>query len=184
MEIKLNIIPEGRKKEIALSGRLQMILQWEVGFSIILVIFAMLFFSMYYLLTLNLAAQQSEVVSGKGKEEFEKISKFNDDFKSANKQITINESIQKDQLYWSNLFLKLNDAVPDGVSVARIATKDYQVLLAGTAKTRDDLIAMKDNFSKEGCFTDINLPLSNLVSKDNIDFQIQFNIKEECVKNK
>ena len=43
---------------------------------------------------------------------------------------------------------------------------------------------MKDNFSQEGCFTDINLPLSNLVSKDNIDFQIQFNIKEECVKNK
>ncbi len=184
MEIKLNIIPEERKKEIALSNRLRMILQWEAGFAIILVIFFLLISSMYYLLTLNLDAQQSAVVNGKGKAEFEKVAKFNEDFKAANKQITTDESIQKDQLYWSNLFLKLNEAVPEGVSVAKIATKDYQVLLAGNAKTRDVLIAMKDNFSQEGCFTDINLPLSNLVSKDNIDFQIQFNIKEECVKNK
>jgi hypothetical protein len=63
-----------------------------------------------------------------------------------------------------------------------MATKNYRVLLAGTSKTRDDLIYMKDNFSKENCFTDVSLPLSSLVSKDNVDFQIEFNIKEECIK--
>jgi Tfp pilus assembly protein PilN len=184
MEIRLNIIPNERKKEIASSNRLRRVLEWEFGFSLILTIFLLLLLSMYYLLNFNLAAQKSEIVSGKGKEEFDKIAKFNDDFKTANKQITMDESIQKDQLYWSNLFIKLNDAVPDSVSVTKMATKNYQVLMAGTARTRDDLIGMRENFSREGCFTNINLPLSNLISKDNVDFQIQFDIKEECVKNK
>lgn len=184
MEIKLNIIPDERKKEIALASRLRTVLQWEFGFSIILGIFLVLFLSMYYLLTLNLIAQKSEIVSGKGKEEFEKISKFNNDFKTANKQIITDESMQKDQLYWSKLFLKLNNTVPDEVSFGKMATKNYQILLAGTARTREDLIKMKENFLKEECFTDVNLPLSNLTSKDNVGFQIEFNIKEECVKNK
>lgn len=184
MEIRLNIIPEERKNKIASANRLRMVLQWEVGFSFILGIFLLLFLSMHYLLIFNLAAQKNEIVSGKGKEEFEKISNFNNDFKTANKQITTDETVQKDQLYWSKLFLKLNETIPDEVGVTRIATKNYQVLLAGTAKTRDDLIRMKDNFSKEACFTDVNLPLSNLTSKDDVSFQINFNIKEECIKNK
>ncbi|HCU70630.1 MAG TPA: hypothetical protein DIC35_02610 [Candidatus Moranbacteria bacterium] len=184
MEIKLNIIPDKRKKEIVSSNRLRRVLQWEFGLSVIMIIFLLLILSIYQLLLFNLETQKSEIVSGKGKDEFEKISKFNDDFKTANKQITTNESIQKDQLYWSNLFVKLSGSIEPEISISRMATKNYRVLLAGTAKTRDDLINMKDSFSKESCFTDINLPLSSLVSKDNIDFQIEFNIKEECVKNK
>lgn len=183
MEIKLNIIPEERKKEISSNNLLKNIWQWEFGLSVILGVFLLLLLSIYYLLSFNLAAQKSEIVNEKVREDFEKISKFNSDFKIANKQINTDESIQKDQLYWSNLLVKLNDAVPAEISASKLATQNYQVILAGTAKTRDDLMRMKDNFSREDCFSDVNLPLSNLVSKDNVEFQIQFNIKEECVKN-
>jgi Tfp pilus assembly protein PilN len=184
MEIKLNIIPDERKKEIVAINRLRMIWQWEFGFSLVLGIFILLLLSMHYLLTLNLVAQKSEIVSGKGKGDFEKIARFNNDFKVANKQITSNETIQKDQLYWSNMFVKINEIMPDEISVSKLATKNYQILLAGNARTRDDLIRMKDNFSNESCFTDINLPLSSLVSKEDVYFQIEFKIKEECIKNK
>jgi hypothetical protein len=50
------------------------------------------------------------------------------------------------------------------------------------ANNRDNLIQFKDNLEKESCFSEINLPLSNLVEKENVEFQIDFNIKKDCLK--
>jgi len=184
MEIKLNLIPKYKKEEIAESDKLKLVLRWEIEITFILIIFFMLLLSLNYILQFNLDAATSELESKQSKDKYEKISEFDNNFKIINTRVSADESIQKDQLYWSNLFQKLSDTIPDGIIISKMANKNYKVFLAGSADTRDTLISLKDRLSQESCFTDINLPLSNLVSKDNIDFQIDFNIKEECVKNK
>jgi len=184
MEIKLNLIPEGKKEEIAQSGRLRRILRWETSLVSLLGVFFALILSLNYLLQINLDVQSSEVESGQNKARYERISELDDNFKEINAKVSFNESIQRDQLYWTNVFEKLNAAMPDGISVVKMANKNYKFFLAGTADTRDILVAMKASFSQEPCFTDVKLPLSSLVSRENVDFQIEFNIKEECVKNK
>jgi len=184
MEIKLNLIPTEKKNEIAEAKVFRLVLRWEMNLFLILVVFCMLIFSLNYLLQINLDAQISESESGQNKARYERISQLDNSFKDINAQIYLNASIEKDQLHWSNVFMKLNAAIPDGISVTKLANKNYQFLLAGTADTRDILVAMKESFAQENCFADVNLPLSSLVSKDNVDFQIEFNIKEDCLKNK
>lgn len=184
MEIKLNLIPQSKKNEIARSGKLRRILRWEMSLTFILVIFFALLISLDYLLQMNLDVQASEMENGQNKTRYEKISELDEHFKEINAKVSFSESIQSDQLYWSNMFRKLNAAMPDGISVVKMANKNYKFFLAGTADTRDVLVAMKTNFSQEPCFADVNLPLSSLVSKENVDFQIEFTVKEECLKNK
>ncbi len=182
MEVKLNLIPKYRKDEIAKAKLLKLILQWEMGISFVSAIFFGLLLSLNYILQFNLYAQTSELNSGQSKEKYEKIAVMDSNFKGANMIVSTDESIQKDQLYWSILFQKMNDRMPDGISVSKLANKNYKILVAGVSDTRDILISMRDNFSQEDCFSDVSLPLSNLVSKDNIAFQIEFNVKESCIK--
>jgi len=54
--------------------------------------------------------------------------------------------------------------------------------LSGAADTRDNLLAFKDNLEKEGCFSNVDLPLSNLVDKTDVSFRIVFDVKESCLK--
>lgn len=184
MEIKLNLIPQYRKDEIAQASQLRLILRWEIELAIIVLIFFALLLSLDYLLKFNLAAQTSEFESKQSKEKYENIANLDGNFKTVNALVSLDESIQNDQLYWSRMFDKLNEALPEGISVTKIANKNYKVLIAGLADTRDILVDMKSSLEQEPCFSNVNLPLSNLASKDNVDFQIEFDIKEECVKNK
>ncbi|MDO8240759.1 MAG: PilN domain-containing protein [Candidatus Moranbacteria bacterium] len=184
MEIKLNLIPQYRKDEIAQSSKMRLILRWEIELAVIILVFFALLFSLNYLLKFNLDAQTSEFESKQSKEKYETITNLDSNFKTVNAQVTLDESIQNDQLYWSRMFDKLNSAMPDGVGVNKLANKNYKVLIAGIADTRDILIAMKDSLAQEPCFANVNLPLSNLASKENVEFQIEFDIKEECIKNK
>jgi Tfp pilus assembly protein PilN len=184
MEIKLNLIPPAKKNEIVQTNRVQLIFGWEINMTAVLFVFFLLLISLNYLLQINLDVQSGETEGGQNKVRYERISELDNSFKEINAQISLDESIRGDQLYWSNIFKKINDATPDGINVLKMANNNYKFLLAGTADTRDALVAMKDNLMQESCFTDINLPLSDLVSKENIDFQIEFNIKEECLRNK
>lgn len=184
MEIKINLVPEYRKMEIAKSNRVKMILRWELEITLILAIFFILILSLNYILKFNLDASIIEMESKRGGGNYEKISKFDNDFKIINSRTSINDAIQGDQLYWSIVFKKMSEMMPDGIIISKAANKNYKVFLAGVADTRDNLIRMKDELAKNDCFSGINLPLSNLTSRDNVDFQMEFDIKEDCLKNK
>jgi Tfp pilus assembly protein PilN len=184
MEIKLNLIPQYRKDEIAQSTRLRTILRWAIELFFIIIIFFVILLSLKYILIFSIDIQTSELESKQKKERYEKVINLDDNFKTANALVSFNESIQGDQLYWSRLFEKLSEIIPDGISVIKLASKNNMILIAGTADTRDILVDMREKLSQEQCFYNVNLPLSNLVSKDNVAFQIEFDIKNECIKNK
>jgi Tfp pilus assembly protein PilN len=184
MEIKLNLIPQYRKDEISQQARLMKILRWEIESFFIITIFFILLLTIKYILIFNLNAQSSELESKQNKGKYEKIVSLDNNFKTVNTLVALDGSIQNDQLYWSKLFDKISTIMPEGIRAIKMATKNHTVLIAGVADTRDILVVMREKLSQEPCFSNVNLPLSNLVSKDNVAFQIEFEIKDECIKNK
>lgn len=54
----------------------------------------------------------------------------------------------------------------------QIASLDSPITIAGTAQTRDQAIAFKENFEKSKSFSNVELPLSSLKSENNASFQI------------
>lgn len=184
MEIKLNLIPPYRKTEIEQSAKLRKILSWETEIFAIVLIFFGLVLSLNYILQFNLDAVTSASENQRGNDGYERIYQYDNDFKAINVKVSLDESLQKDQLYWSETLRKLNETMPDKVVIVKMASNNYKFFLAGVADTRDDLIAFKDRLSQENCFINVNLPLSNLVEKNNVAFQLDFVIKEECLKHK
>jgi Tfp pilus assembly protein PilN len=78
----------------------------------------------------------------------------------------------------------LTAALPGGVRVQKLVTKEYQVLLSGTADTREAFLQMEAALKKDSCFTQFNAPLSNLFTETNVSFQIDFVVKEECLRGR
>lgn len=182
MKIKLNLIPHYKKEGIEKSRRFRIVLRWEAGLAGILAIFFALLLSMNYILKVNLSAISSGRPSTENSSQYKKIEKYEEEIRKINAQISNIEKIQKSQLHWSNLFLRLSNLAFSGIEINSLATKNFSVFLAGKASARDDLILFKEKLEKENCFSDVNLPLSNLTAKEDVDFQIDFKIKSECIK--
>lgn len=183
MRIDLNLIPPQKKEEIKQVRQFRIFLKWSLEFFAIFAIFITMLASINYMLELNLTfASVSSAANTKNNNKYGEIEKYDTEIKEMNSQLFAIEKIQQSQLRWSDFFQKLNLSVPSEIEMEKLATKNYTILLVGKAKTRDALISFKENLEKEECFAGINLPLSNLVSKENIDFQMDFEIKQDCLK--
>jgi Tfp pilus assembly protein PilN len=181
--IRLNLIPENKKEEIRQAYRFRMVLKWGVELSSILFVFALLLFSINYILLINLRMADQEINSIKSNnEKYKEMEKYDSEIREINSKVATIEKIAGGQLYWSKFLAKLNEKAIPEIEMTNILTKNYAIFLAGKAKNRDDLLKFKENLEKEECFTDVNLPLSNLVSRAEVDFQLDLNIKPECLK--
>lgn len=184
MKIYLDLLPEKRKQEIKRKKLFRSILHEEFLFSLPIVLFIIMLLNIYYILTLQRNVLISQHLSQQSQEKYQQLNVYEEKFKQINSIDQELKKIQDGHLRWQNIFLELSRLVPDGVYVSNISTKNFKVFLNGKAKTRDSLIDFKNKLETSACFEEINVPLSNLVVKDDVDFQIDLNIKEECLKQK
>ncbi len=184
MEIKINLIPPYRKEEITKAKRFSLVIRMGLAILSVFILFFSFLFGLYETLEINLSAVSNYQKPSLESSKYEKIRKFDEEFEKINSRTDQVMMISNDQLYWSDLFVLLSKSTIPGIEVTDLATNNYGVSLAGKADDRDDLIAFKDKLVAEDCFDNVNLPLSNLVSKENIAFQMDFNIKEECLKKR
>jgi Tfp pilus assembly protein PilN len=128
----------------------------------------------------NVAIAQYSVQQSQ--EKYQQLSIYEDKFKQVNSLDKTLRKIQTGHLHWFNLFQQLSSTVPEGIYISGLSTKDYSIFLVGKAKTRDNLLNFKSKLEENECFQNINVPISNLVVENNVDFQIDFVIKNECLK--
>lgn len=182
MKIKLNLIPDYKREEINKNEHLRFVRREGLSLSFIFIFLFSGLFCFDYIIKMNLSLVSNSVQSGNKRESFGKVKKIDEEFGKINKDMEQVEKIQKDQFYWSEVLLKLNALIPEAVAINNLATKDYKILISGTSNNREGLLEFKGNLEKEKCFSAISLPLSDLVSKDNVDFQMDFNVNRECLK--
>jgi Tfp pilus assembly protein PilN len=184
MEININIIPPYRKEEIKKTKKTKLVLRLELGITMIILVFVGFLFSLSYILDINYNIVSNNAEAEKNRDQYEKISSYEKEFESVNAEVSDILLLKKDQLYWSNLLFELDKAVFGGIDITDLSTKEYAIFLVGKADSRDSLMKFKEKLENSGCFYEVNLPLSNLVSKDNIDFQMDFKVREECIHSK
>lgn len=183
MEIKLNLIAPEKKEEIAKKNQVTTTIRIEFFLTIVGAVFLTMLLIFNYILKLNfdsvMAAEKKSENSGK----YDEIKELDKNFSQANKNISDIIAIEKSQLYWSKLFLKINEYIFPGIKISSVSTVDYQISLQGVSDTRDNLILFKDKLASEKCFTGVNLPLADLVGKSDIVFEIDLIIDKNCLKN-
>lgn len=184
MKIYLDLLPPQLKKEVKRKKIFLEIIKQEMLFIIPLVLFIFILLDTVYILNLQKKSILNQHITDEMKNKAEELSLYENKFRETNENSNILLKIKSEQLHWTKLFEKMNEIVPENVNITDISNKDFKIFIVGKSKNREELINFKNNLEKEVCFNNINVPLSNLVVKEDIDFQLDFFIDEKCLKEK
>lgn len=183
MKIKLNLLPEKRAKEIKKKSILRFIIWQEIVVIFMVVMFLIMIKGIDVVVNLRLSSLEQQLSSQKLGNNFKEIDKYKSNLQNINKKLFLIEQIQQDSVDWLNVFDYINEATPNNITIKSIRNDNHIVTIMGVATTRDQLILFRNNLNKADCFTEINVPLNDIVLKRNIDFQINFKINKSCLSN-
>ena len=175
MKTLLNLLPEGKKESI--QGRLRSrFLLWQLFLLFLLEIFYLTILVCTYLvldfqLRSLMAIENDTIASSQG--EVARLTTYEKKFDATNKTVNVIGNIDRSHLYFSKAFLLIDPILPEGVTITRLTTKEYTVSLSGRAQTRDQLLRLDENLKSVGtCIENVVVPLQNLFSQENVNFQV------------
>lgn len=184
MKTLLNLLPEEKKEST--QGRLRLrFLLWQLFLLFVLEIFYLsILIGTYLVLDFQLrslnAIKSNATVS---QEETTRLHTYESKFKDINKTVEVVSSIDRFHLYFSQVFVLIDTLVPEGVVVDHLITTEYTVSLFGKAVTRERMLEFDENLKGASeCITDVDIPIQNLFSQEDIDFQVDFTLKPECLR--
>lgn len=182
MRILLNLLPE--EKQQALSRRFySRFFLWQTSLILLLVIFYIgVLGGIYFLLNYQVKGAEATLASiEQNNTEAKKLLQYQETFKQANAKSEDVNTYLREHHQWGNLLELLEKLTPEGVGLVELVTKDYTVSLIGEAKTREQFLAFEAALKAAECTSDVKVPLSNLFTQTELDFQIDFNMKRECL---
>lgn len=184
MKTLLNLLPEEKKDAIQKRLRYRFLL-WQLFLLFVLVVFYFgILISIYFILNFQVKSLQNiqDTVSP-SYTEGNRLNEYQKKFKETNTMVAVVEKIDASHVYFSHLLTLLDRLLPQGIVIGGLKTEELKITLSGKAAKREDLLLL-DQKLKEAhqCITDIDIPVSNLFSQENIDFQVDFSIVPECLK--
>lgn len=172
--INLNIIPENLKKDIKLRQFYDLLKNFLSTIFVILIVFIIIFqlfklvLSKYYIASIsdnNFLSKNTEIYSRQ--------------VQDINNQIDSVKSIQKDFTNWSKMleFIRTSESRDIRIGSIGIDKEKKKLTISGNAQTRDSLLIFKDKLDKSGYFEKFELPIENLLKKDDITFNLDVTFK-------
>lgn len=109
-------------------------------------------------------------------------SQANKEIQSANQLIKELSTAQDSFMPWSSVLWELLQGVTPGIQLKAINLNKNTgtIILTGRADTRDQLLAFRDSLDQQEMITETDVPLTNLLKKEDIDFtvNIQFSVTD------
>lgn len=98
------------------------------------------------------------------------LEKSVDDF---NKMVLTISKVQTEYTAWTKVLVDTASLVPSGVAIGSFTLnkETAEFRFTGRALTRDLLLQFKENLEGSGFFTEIQSPISNLLTKENVGFE-------------
>lgn len=186
MKTLLNLLPEGKKDSIQSHLRSRFLL-WQLFLLFLLEVFYLTILVSIFLI-LDFQFRSLDTIPGNvpvaaSQNEDARLSLYEKKFQEANETVGVMSAINRSHLYFSQVFVLIDGLLPDGIVVERLATKEYTVSLFGKARTREDLLLFDEKLKAAGaCITAVAIPIQNLFSQENIDFQVDFTVTPECLR--
>lgn len=184
MQILLNLLPEEKKRVMSRRFYSRFFL-WQTSLVLLLILFYMsVLGGMYFILHYQKGIGETALASfDQYNQEAKKLVQYQETFKRTN-DLTKNIGRYLDHHFqWGQLFSLLDEITPDDVAFVELATKDYTISLVGQAATREAFLNFEAALKASSCTSDVKVPISNLFSQTEVDFQVDFNMKRECLLN-
>lgn len=171
--ITLNIISPELKKEIKLKNTYQIMKRAFIMIGVFLFFYSIILISSKFVLQsyLDEIGQKNTDVNDATNKTIQMV----DDI---NKKIDKVSTIQKKEIDWIGLLELISANTASEIKYNRMSMDKINGLtLSGESKTRDGLIKIKKFLDEATFLSDVNFPISNLLEKENINFNITAKIK-------
>lgn len=172
MMINLNLIPEEYKKNLRrlhlseLSKRLLIFVMLYTILIAIVLLLARLVLQREFTRIVNettLVTRENKKVEGQ--------------IRLLNEQITTASKLETDTKPWSQFLVLFTSRVPDGIRLTSLDLKTTgESTVSGVAATRESLLELKTRLTAMPGLESVELPVSSLLTRDNIDFTIRFRV--------
>lgn len=168
--LTLNLASQELKREIKSRHIYFLLKKMNFILIIIVIIIAIVLLSAQLILqnNFNKVVAQTTLVAGNGG------NKHSAKVRKINKQINMVAQIQSERVPWTYLLEKIAKIIPDGVilSSIKLDKKNLSLKLAGNAKTRNDLLKLKNDMENSKIFTGVKSPIKDMLRKENINFEL------------
>lgn len=184
MEIKINLLPEEKKREVRKKKQYHLIVWQSLLFGCLLVFYLGILLGIRFMLDFQLKGLENiDAIEAKG-QAFQEIDAAEKKFQEVNAKIGELTKFRQEHILWSRLFVEMDRLIPEGILFDKVSTTDRKVSVSGKAETRDILLKFQEKLNGSECFRDARVPLSDLFSQKDIDFQLDVEMKQECLKPK
>ncbi len=171
--LNLNLVPPETKKAI----KLKRIYRLTRQVSLILI-----FFTLFLTIILLIAKIILQINFNKVVEETSLVNRnnqnYNNQVQEINAKLKAIEKIQKGFIPWSYFIENISAFTPAGItySLVKFDQQNESLKIRGLAKTRHDLLDLKANLEKSEAYQEIDFPIKNILTKENIIFDISAKI--------
>lgn len=184
MQIYLDLLPQERKNKIKKEIAFKKVIFQEIRLLMPILFFLTILFSLKISLDIQLESLEKVFALENSQKEYQELKNYESKFMEINAKVDKASLFQSKHIFWSNIFMELSSIIPEKIQITSIASADYSIALSGKAKTREDLLALQDKIRSSHCFASIDIPLSNLVSRDDVVFQASLEINPDCLNQK
>jgi Tfp pilus assembly protein PilN len=182
MKVSLNLLPEENKAVLSRKC-LDRFLLWQalLVFSTV-AFYVVVLWSVYYIVHDNRTFVESTEIQSTGtNSESKEIAEYESRFRNANVLSKQASRFLDSHPNWTEFLLRMDRLVPPNVSLSALVTRESRVSLSGSAKTRDDFLLFESALKEDACFSNFLVPISNLFMEKNVEFQIDFSVRESCL---
>lgn len=184
MKISIDLLPENRKAMIAKKRRFRDTVKQEILFIFPFIIFILMMLGTSLIIQVKTSSDGLYYESQQDQGEHKDLRIYENRAKEINASSSNILNFKSNHFIWTNIINDIIGILPEKIIISNLYNINYKIFIIGSAESRDALINMKDKISENNCYENINVPISNLVIKDNFSFQIDLDIKKECLLGK
>jgi hypothetical protein len=175
MNLNLNFLPQKNHRDIKIVSWLGLTLNILRSAAFALVIFDAFLFLLWFALS-----EQNGVLTRQSNESIGNSAVYGQEIEYINKKIGILSQAGSNFGALTPRFYEIMNNLPADIKLKNISIgldDTTSMIFAGTAKTRDALIAYAEELRKISWVSSVALPTSLLLQKDNIDFSLDIALK-------
>lgn len=176
--ITLNLLPPEEKQAIKSQKALFKIYIFGASGFLCVLVFLVLLATVWWSLQIQLSAVGAIFEKIQQSDQNKVFNDFKKDVDDANGKLRYLYQVQSQIKNYSSVVEDLSGIIIPGIKFKNISIDGNKVVLEGYAETRDVLIAFKDKINASAYFEKLDVPLSNYLEQNEINFTFNFQIKQ------
>lgn len=169
--IILNLLPKNKKLELGLTQ-----LYITIKNVIILILVITILVAISLLITKAALQNHFTTVVNQSTLTTQYATSFSQGVKSFNQKMMAVEKVQADYIAWTEFLIIFYELIPEEIAIFTLDVNSSKIHITGIAQTRENLLLLKSNFEQSTLFKSIDVPLNDLLKKENLDFNLRADV--------